>query len=369
MPDQHPLRRPGLAGRSFDRRAALSGLAAAGALALAGCRTGSGDSASQDPSAQTGERGEFPRTVAHAFGETTIEQAPQRVATVSWANQDAALALGVVPVGMPTVDFGGNDSGSTDWFDEKLAELGGEAPEQYSETDGIDFEAIAALTPDVILGVYSGLTQEDYDRLSEIAPTVAYPEGTMAFGTSWQDTTRGVGAALGLDDAAEEIVGELEARLAETVEQNPVLSGKTFVYGTVDPEAEDEISIYTSIDNRPRFLSALEMEQAPAVAREEGEEPESFFMTWSPERADELDSDILISWATDESTREAIGSDDLLRRIPAVAADRLLLQTDGQETLSVSAISPLSLPWALERVVPQIVSTLEGGQGAESPGA
>ena len=49
--------------------------------------------------------------------------------------------------------------------------------EQYSETDGIDFDAIAALNPDVILGVYSGLTQEDYDKLSEIAPTVAYPEG------------------------------------------------------------------------------------------------------------------------------------------------------------------------------------------------
>ena len=41
------------------------------------------------------ERGEFPRTIKHAFGETEIESAPERVATVSWANQDAALALGV----------------------------------------------------------------------------------------------------------------------------------------------------------------------------------------------------------------------------------------------------------------------------------
>lgn len=365
MPDSPA---PGLPGRPFSRRAALTGLTALGAVALSACQTGSGEP-EDGASGATGERGEFPRTVKHAFGETTIDSAPERAATVSWANQDAALALGVVPVGMPTVEFGGNDNGSTDWFDEELAAIGGQAPEQYSETDGIDFEAIAALSPDIILGVYSGLTQEDYDRLSEIAPTVAYPEGTIAFGTSWQDTTRGVGEALGLEDRAEELVSELEGQLADAVEQNPILSGKTFIYGTVDPEAEDEISIYTSLDNRPRFLSSLEMEQAPAVVEEEGPDPKSFFLTWSPERVDELDSDILISWALDDTAAEAIASDELLSRIPAVAADRLLLQTDGQETLSVSAISPLSLPWALERVVPKIVSTLEGGQEAATPSA
>lgn len=356
-----------LASRPFNRRAALSGFAALGAVALAGCQTGSGDTSSGSTSGGSEERGEFPRTVAHVFGETTIESAPERIATVSWANQDAALALGVVPLGMPTVDFGGNENGSTDWFDTKLEELGGEAPEQYSETDGIDFEAIAALTPDVILGVYSGLTQEDYDRLSEIAPTVAYPEGTLPFGTSWQDTTRGVGRALGLDEPAEQLVSDLEGQIADTVEQYPVLSGTSFLYGTVDPEAEDEIFLYTSIDNRPRFLQSLEMEEAEVVTEETGGNPEGFFITWSPERADELVSDLLISWATDESAREAIKADNLLNKIPAVANDRMMLQTDAQETLSISAISPLSLPWAIERVVPQIVSTLEGGQGAESP--
>lgn len=346
---------------SFSRRSALAGLTGLGAVALAGCQTGDGGSSDDSSSGGSDERGEFPRTIKHAFGETAIESAPERVATVSWANQDAALALGVVPVGMPAIDFGGNENGSTDWFDDKLEEIGGEAPEQYSETDGIDFEAIAALNPDVILGVYSGLTQEDYDKLSEIAPTVAYPEGTQPFGTSWQDTTRGVGEALGLDDQADDLVSDLEGQLADAVEANSVLSGKTFIYGTVDPEAEDEISIYTSIDNRPRFLSSLEMEQAPVVAEEEGEDPESFFITWSPERADELDSDILISWAMSEDVRQAIESDDLLNKIPAVADGKLMLQVDAQETLSVSAISPLSLPWALETVLPQIVATLEGG--------
>ena len=40
----------------------------------------------------------FPITIQHAFGETTIESKPERIVTLSWANQDAILALGVVPV-------------------------------------------------------------------------------------------------------------------------------------------------------------------------------------------------------------------------------------------------------------------------------
>ena len=106
---------------------------------------------------------------------------------------------------------------------------------------------------------------------------------------------------------------------------------------------------------------ALDLYIVAGVAEEEGEDPESFFITWSPERADELDSDILISWAMSEDVRQAIESDDLLNKIPAVADGKLMLQVDAQETLSVSAISPLSLPWALETVLPQIVATLEGG--------
>ena len=61
----------------------------------------------------------------HAFGETTIEEAPERVATVSWVNHDVATALGVVPVGVPALDFGANENGSTDWFDAALEEMQG----------------------------------------------------------------------------------------------------------------------------------------------------------------------------------------------------------------------------------------------------
>ncbi len=42
----------------------------------------------------------FPVTIKHAFGETVIEKAPERIVTWGWGNHDALLALGVVPVAM-----------------------------------------------------------------------------------------------------------------------------------------------------------------------------------------------------------------------------------------------------------------------------
>lgn len=59
--------------------------------------TGENNSASSSNSADSAA---FPVTIKHAFGETTIEKAPERVATVGWANHEVPLALGVVPVGM-----------------------------------------------------------------------------------------------------------------------------------------------------------------------------------------------------------------------------------------------------------------------------
>lgn len=342
---------------------------ASGALILTGCSTGpAGDTpteteTAEESTAAAGATGEFPRTVEHVYGETTIEEAPERVATVSWVNHDVALALGVVPVGVPSLDFGANESGSTDWFDAALEESGAEAPETYSETDGTNFEAIAALEPDIILGAYSGMTQEDYDKLSEIAPVVAYPEDTVAFGTSWQDSTELIGEALGREEQAEEVVADVEEQLEEATEQYPELEGTSFVYGTIDPAATDPIFAYTEVDNRPKFLESLGMEQSEAVQEAAEGQEDQFFITWSPERADELTSEIFVSWAEDEGVREAIQNDPLLSRIPAVENDALVLQTDEQEVLSVSAASPLSIPWALENVLPEIAETAAAAGG------
>src|SRR5690606_41626252 len=123
------------------------------------------------------DEGAFPVTIEHAFGETTIEEEPKRVATLGWTDHDHALALGVVPVGATKLTWGGNEEGSTDWFDAALADIdGAKAPTRYADADGAPVAEIAALDPDLILATNSGITEEEYDKLSEIADVVVYPE-------------------------------------------------------------------------------------------------------------------------------------------------------------------------------------------------
>src|SRR5215217_5551488 len=94
----------------------------------------------------------YPITVRHAFGTTVIEKKPERVATVAWANHEVPLALGIVPVGMARANFGDDDAdGILPWVAAKLDELKAETPVLFDEGDGIDFEAVAATRPDVIL--------------------------------------------------------------------------------------------------------------------------------------------------------------------------------------------------------------------------
>ncbi len=341
-----------------SRLRGLIAAAAVAALSLSACSTGPADggSTATGGSSAPADAGAFPVTIEHAFGETTLSEKPERVATVSWVNADVSLALGVVPVGMPADSYGGNENQSTPWKDTKLEELGAaigteSAPVQYSETDGIAFDDIAATDPDVILAAYSGLSQEDYDTLSKIAPVVAYPE--VAYGTAWQDSTRIIGDALGLSDDAEQLVTETEQAIADAAADYPQLEGKTFIYGTLAPATADAVSVYTANDNRPRFLTELGMVQADVVT-ENTKGSEEFFIPWSAERANELDSDIFVTWVPDEATKDAIATDPLLGQIPAVQDGALVADSDNTLTLSVSAANPLSLVWALDRFLPML---------------
>jgi ABC-type Fe3+-citrate transport system substrate-binding protein len=106
--------------------------------------------------------------------------------TVGLNEQDAFFALGVAPVGV--TDWMGFENGIGPWAQE-AAKAAGDPPELLTNTDGIRFEKIAALRPDVIVALYSDLKESDYEKLSQIAPVVASPDGHADFGIPWQETT------------------------------------------------------------------------------------------------------------------------------------------------------------------------------------
>ncbi|WP_102157976.1 iron-siderophore ABC transporter substrate-binding protein [Zhihengliuella halotolerans] len=341
---------------AFSRRAGLLAAAAATVLAASAC-SGAATGSSDSSEAATGA---FPVTVDSIYGESVIPEQPERVVTVSWSNADTALALGVVPVGMPADAWGGGEDGTTAWVDDKLEELGAPlgsdgAPELYSEVDGVNFEAIAALEPDVILAGYSGLTKEEFDKLSKIAPVVGPQEEN--YQAPWQDVAKVTGEALGKPDEADQLVSDIESDFAAIAEDHPGIEDLTFIAANLDL-AENTINVYAGGDTRQRLFETLGMTSAPVV--EENTEEGAFFFEWSVERADELDSDILYTFIPEGNEMSDVTEDDLYSQIPAVANGGLVATRSNEETMSISAANVLGLPWALENVIPDFVETADG---------
>jgi len=327
----------------MQRAPRLIALSAAAFLTvgLAACSSSSADEG-------TGSGGGFtPITIEHALGTTTIDAKPERVATVNWANHEVPLALGVVPVGMAAANFGDDDGdGMLPWVEEKLEALDAETPVLFDETDGIDFEAVADTNPDVILAAYSGLTQEDYDTLTEIAPVVAYPE--TAWGTSWRDTILFNSEAMGMADEGEALVTQLEDEISDAAAAYPQLEGKTAMFLThVDTSDLSEVSYYTTHDTRTAFFEDLGLAFPESVATASAE-TESFSLTQSAEQADAFsDVDIIVTYGGDELIA-ALEADPLLSQMPAVA-NRAIVALPGTSPLGTAANpTPLSISWILD---------------------
>ncbi|KIH99841.1 ABC transporter substrate-binding protein [Streptomonospora alba] len=286
-------------------------------------------------------------TIEHALGATTIDAEPERVATVNWANHEVPLALGVVPVGMAAANFGDDDGdGVLPWVEERLEELDAETPVLFDETDGIDFEAVADTRPDVILAAYSGLTQEDYDTLSEIAPVVAYPE--TAWATPWREMIGLNSKALGMADEGEKLVSDLEGEIDEAVAAHPGIENSSAMFLThVDTTDLSEVSFYTAHDTRTRFFEDLGLETPESVANASAD-TEEFSLTRSAERADSFDDvDIIVTYGGDEIV-EALESDPLLSQMPAVE-NSAIVSLPGEEPLGTAANpTPLSISWVLD---------------------
>jgi iron complex transport system substrate-binding protein len=319
-------------------------VALAAATLLAGGLAACSDSADADE-AGSGDS----ITIEHALGTTTIEGKPERVATVAWANHEVPLALGVVPVGMAAANFGDDDGdGLLPWVTERLEELDAETPVLFDETDGIDFEAVADTRPDVILAGYSGLTQEDYDTLSEIAPVVAYPEGPWA--TSWRDMIETNAAGMGMAEEGEQLVADLEREIADTVGQHPQLAGKNAMFLThVDTTDLSEVSYYTPFDTRSAFFEDLGL-ATPASITDASTEADQFSGTISAEQIDTLDDVELIVTYGDQSLVEALESDPLLSQMPAVKNGAIVLLPDTPLGTAANP-TPLAISWVLEDYV------------------
>jgi iron complex transport system substrate-binding protein len=340
--------------------AAAVGIVAASALALSGCASEAPAADGATPSADaSGATDEFPLTIEHALGETTIDEAPERVATWGWGSTEAAIAAGVYPVAVAEQTWTVGEGNLLPWVEEAYDEAGVDKPTVLTDAEAgasVPYEEFVAAEPDLIVAPYSGLTQEQYDLLSEIAPTVAYPE--TAWQTPWDEIITATADALGRSAAGEAKVEEINAYLAEQAEAHPEFEGKT-VAAIVDSADEGLIYVYRAGDPRAGFLEGLGFETAPAV-EELAPADDSFFYTLSYEELDKLDSDLVVAYTYTEEEAAALPDKKELQALPAVK-NGMVAQQVG--TVAVSAVSPptalsVEYPEGMPKLIDALAETL-----------
>lgn len=256
-----------------------------------------------------------------------IEEKPERVVTISWANHDVALALGVVPVGFSAANYGvQDDSGMLPWTKEKLKELGVENPNIFQDTDGLDFEAIADAEPDVILAAYSGITQEEYDLLSQIAPVVAYPETPWVI--SWRDQILYNAKGMGMEEEGKQLIKDTENLIQEKAGEHPEIKGKKAAFASISAADLSKFYIYTTQDPRGEFLEELGMQYPESLIETFGDQ-DSFYIEMSAENADALnDLDIIVTYG-DDNTLKALQNDPILGKVPAIQKGAVVVIGDN----------------------------------------
>jgi iron complex transport system substrate-binding protein len=329
-------------------RTALRGAALlAAAVLVTGCSSGSSDDeAGPGVSAPSGgTSGAFPVTVPTAFGDVTVEEEPTRVVALGWSDAETALALGVQPVGASDwLGFGGEGVGP--WAEGRYDE----APE-IIDTLEPGLEAIAALDPDLILDTRSDGTQERYDSLSAIAPTIGQPEGVGPYQTTWQQQLELVGEALGRSDEAAALAADVEQRFADARDANPGFAGTEVAVGAYTSEG---FGAYVRGDARVDFMEALGFTNEPAIEDLAGE---NFSVPVSDEQLQLLDAPLTVVFPIFVDAAEITGN-PLWQTLPSVQQGHAVVLADQTLVSAFSSGSALGIGHALDDAVPLFADAL-----------
>ena len=263
------------------------------ALTLAGCASAASDS--EGPTAnEATTAGTFPQTVETAFGDVTVESAPQRIVALGWGDAETALALGYQPVGASDwLAFGGDGVGP--W-----AEGLYDTSPEIIDTLEPSYEAIAALEPDLILDVRGSGEQDRYDRLSEITTTVSVPEGGESYLTTQEQQVEMISTALGVPEKGDELIQEIDDAYDAAAEAHPEWQGKTVTAATRTSEGW---GAYIEGSNRVETMERFGFVQNPTI-QDIPVNSGGFSVSISSEELDAMDADLIVAFPIYIETRD-----------------------------------------------------------------
>ncbi|WKA54216.1 ABC transporter substrate-binding protein [Planococcus shixiaomingii] len=184
-------------------------------LVLAGC-----SSASEEPA--TTETAAEPVTITGTNGEVKLDAPAKKVVVLEWTYAEDLLAVGVQPAGMADIVDYGNYVNIEPQLDETVVDVGGRQEP--------NLEAIAAIEPDLIIGV-SFRHDAMLEDLEKIAPTVIfnpYPEDeSIDLYQEMETTFKEIAKAVDKTAEADKVLADLETKYEEKAAEIEAANLKT----------------------------------------------------------------------------------------------------------------------------------------------
>jgi iron complex transport system substrate-binding protein len=291
----------------------------------------------------------------HAYGTAILKAPAKRVVSIGYTTQDPLLALGVVPVGL-RYWFGDEPSATGPW----AAPLLGDAKPAIIKGE-VSAEAVAALEPDLIIGIGSGISQEEYQLLSQVAPVIMHPKGRSTYDIGWDEITTTIGRAVGKDAEAASAVAATRKVFSDIRDRHPDWQGKT---GVAAYNFGGETGFFNLTDTRGRLVSQLGFRQTDAMKTLASD---IFYTKLSPEDLSALDADVII-WIQSGGNAADLAAMPMRKLLKAHAEGREVL-ANRMVAAAMSYGSVLSLPYALERLEPEIAAAIDGNPATPVPSA
>ncbi len=321
----------------------LAAVGASALLLLAGCAAA--DAPEQDAAvALPAAEGvtEYPLTLESPFGDTVLEQRPERIAvvTASTIDSDALLAVGAVPVLAPStlerntwLEAEQLDAIGTLWESEAGAVLGA--------------ETVAAADPDLIVALYSydDVDQAYFDQLSAIAPVLYGAADEL----SWQEITVAVGEPLDLAGAAERAVADAEASVERARAEHPEFEGASAAHVIVYEQEYGAVFASEPGSDTAALFADLGFVEPAGASRF----PVDGLI--SDELVGLIDADFVLL-STFGAASDYFLEQPLVQQVPAVAEGRAIVNeadpvTEGNDLAwGLNVQSALSLPWLIDRL-------------------
>ena len=298
----------------------------------------------------------FPVTIPNAFGDTTVPAAPRRVVSIGYVEQDFLYALGIAPVGVR--NWWGDYAYATWPWAEAARQAAGATPEVLP-TEELSLEQVLKLNPDLIIGTFVDMDQEQYDALSKIAPVIALPKGYPTWGAPWQEQLKVMDlATTGDTEKSDKIIADLEAKFASVRTAHPEFAGKT---GTIVYYNEGNFLSYGPEDSASRFMVSLGLTFPPDLMGLSGDDNA---INISAENIRLIDQDVMI-WPIDghgENSQDIVVAMPLYLNTRLAREGRSVWLNDGSGIYSaaISYQSPLSMDYLLDKVPPMVAAALDG---------